>query len=239
MDALSVRGLKKIYRGGRGVSGVSFAIAPGDVFGLLGANGAGKTTVMKAVAQLVRPDSGEIEVFGESPAQNPARALRLMGCLIETPAFYDFMSAERNLKAAARFYGGVTQADILEKLEMVGLSDTKRLKARAFSLGMRQRLGLAIAMLQNPLLYILDEPANGLDIDGIIGVRGIILELARNKDAAFLVSSHMAAEIEKTCNKVGVIHNGAMTETRFVRDVVGEFGSVEDYYVSVIKGEHA
>ncbi|MDR2903298.1 MAG: ABC transporter ATP-binding protein [Clostridiales bacterium] len=235
-NILTVSGLKKQFRNNRGISDVSFSIEKGDVFGLLGANGAGKTTTMKIIAGLMRKGGGKITVFGEPLETSFEKASYHIGSLIETPAFYGYLSAYENLRLASRFYTASRfgRDEIETLLKDVKLYDYRNDRVGKFSLGMKQRLGLALAMIGKPDLYILDEPSNGLDIEGIVEIRNIILGMAANRNASFLLSSHQSAEIQKTCNKVGVIHNGVLKESALVNDILSNFPSVEDYYLYVI-----
>ena len=236
-DVLTVSHLKKKYRNGRGIEDVSFSLRRGEIFGLLGANGAGKTTTMKIITGLITNYRGEVHVEGAPFTDNPAGALRQMGCLVETPSFYGYMSAEKNMKMAAAYYG-LDKADkareIEDKLKLVKLYPYRKDKAMKYSLGMKQRLGLALAMIGNPRIYILDEPANGMDIEGIVEIRNIILDLAAKHQSSFLVSSHQAPELQKMCNRVGIIHNGALKGTAEMDWVLDNYPSLEDYYLTVI-----
>jgi len=234
---LSVSSLKKKYLNGRGIENVSFSIRGGEIFGLLGANGAGKTTTMKIITGLITRYSGDVHVGGKPFLDNPAKALRQMGCLVETPSFYGYMSAEKNLRMAAAFYGigkDKTERRIERLLKLVKLYQYRKDKAERFSLGMKQRLGLALAMIGSPKIYILDEPANGMDIEGIVEIRNIILQLAHEKQTSFLVSSHLAPELQKTCNRVGIIHEGMLKETAEMNWILDNYPSLEDYYLAVI-----
>lgn len=232
---MAVTHLHKKYRNGRGIEDVSFSIRRGDIFGLLGANGAGKTTTMKIITGLITRYGGEVRVGSALLTEDFARALRRMGSLVEAPAFYGYMSAEKNLRMAAAYYGGAN-AQIDEKLQLVKLYPYRKDKAAKFSLGMKQRLGLALAMMGNPDIYVLDEPANGMDIEGIVEIRNIILTMAQAQSASFLVSSHLAAELQKTCNRVGVIHGGVLQETAEMDWILENYPSLEDYYLRVIGG---
>ena len=236
-DVLSVSSLKKKYRNSRGIENVSFSIRCGEIFGLLGANGAGKTTTMKIITGLITNYSGDVYVDGKPFSDNPAKALRQMGCLVEMPSFYGYMSAEKNLRMAAAFYDiGKDKAErrIERLLKLVRLYQYRKDKAERFSLGMKQRLGLALAMIGSPKIYILDEPANGMDIEGIVEIRNIILQLAHEKQTSFLISSHLAPELQKTCDRVGIIHEGMLKETAEMDWILDNYPSLEDYYLAVI-----
>ncbi|MDR1440449.1 MAG: ATP-binding cassette domain-containing protein [Clostridiales bacterium] len=232
---LEVSGLQKLYRNGRGVSEMAFSLGRGDVFGLLGANGSGKTTAMKAICGLC-PYKGEVRIFGQPARDNAQNAMKKVGCIVDAPAFYGYLSAQRNLELAARYcrIDGARER-IEEVLGAVGLLRQRRDLAEKFSLGMKARLGLALCMLSSPELMVLDEPLNGLDIEGMADIRSIILRSASETGATFLISSHLASEIEKTCNRVGVMHEGALLETAPMASVLEEYNSVEDYFLSVVR----
>ncbi|MGI6576886.1 MAG: ABC transporter ATP-binding protein [Eubacteriales bacterium] len=232
---LEVTGLTKIYRNGRGASNISLTLERGDVVGLLGPNGSGKTTTMKAIVGLVHADSGSVKIFGHDAAIDFEKAMDRVGCLIEAPALYEYMTAAANLRLASRYYPNVTKQRIVDVLRLVRLDKYKKDKVGRFSLGMKQRLGLALALLSEPELLILDEPANGLDIEGIVEIREIILRLAKEKGITFLISSHIAAEIEKTCNKVAVLHEGEMLSFDNMEDALMRYPTLEDYYLEKVR----
>ena len=175
--------------------------------GLLGPNGSGKTTIMKSITGLAQPTEGKITVFG-APAADRERALAKVGALIEQPALYENLTAQDHLAMAARYYRDVDRARMDQVLEIVGLAPYKKERCGKFSLGMKQRMGLALALLSRPELMVLDEPTNGLDIEATVEIREIIIRLAREKGVTFLVASHLASEIEKMCHKVLVLHEG-------------------------------
>ena len=233
---LEVRNLTKTYKNGRGIKDISFDIYKGDIFGFLGPNGAGKTTVMKIITGLSKADKGEVKIFGRDIENQFEQAMSKVGCLIETADAYEYMSAYKNMQLAARYYPNLKQGRIDEVLEHVGLQQYKNEKAAGFSLGMKQRLGLALAIISEPEFVILDEPVNGLDIEGMVDIRNTILHLAREKQATFFISSHLIHEIELVCNRIGIIVNGELIQTGNVQELTaGRFDSLEDYYLSVLK----
>jgi ABC-2 type transport system ATP-binding protein len=233
---LEVENLTKIYKNSKGVKNISFDIYKGDVFGFLGPNGAGKTTVMKVVTGLSRADSGSVKIFGYDVSTDIERALSKVGCIIETAEAYEYMSAYRNLKLASRFYGNLKESRIDEVLEYVGLGQYKSEKVSNYSLGMKQRLGLASAMLSNPQFIILDEPTNGLDIEGMVDIRNTIKRLAKENNITFFISSHMIHEIELICNRIGIINNGEMIKEGNVNELLGnQYETLEDYFINQIK----
>lgn len=231
---LEVKDLSKLYGNGRGVEHITFDIEQGDVVGLLGPNGSGKTTTMKVITGMANATGGEVRIFGHNIEESHEMAMERVGCLIEMPALYDYLSAYKNLKMMARFYPNVDEARIDYILQLVNLDRYKMDKVGRFSLGMKQRLGLAMALLSEPDLVILDEPANGLDIEGIIHVREIINKLAE-RGISFLVSSHIAAELEKTCNKVAVIHEGEMLSFETLEAALEFNPTLEDYFLDKVK----
>lgn len=233
---LEVRGLTKIYKNGRGVRDISFNVNEGDVFGFLGPNGAGKTTVMKGIVGLNSIESGKIRILGYDLKTEFEKALKNVGSIIETADAYEYMSAYDNLKLVARFYKDITEDDINKALDMVNLIKFKKEKVSKFSLGMKQRLGLARALLPNPELVILDEPSNGLDIEGTVEMRNLILDLSHKNKVTFFISSHLVHEIQLMCNKVAIIHEGKLVNDGEDIEVIKEkFNSLEDFYMNEIK----
>lgn len=232
---LEVKGLTKLYKNGRGASDINLELEKGDVVGLLGPNGSGKTTIMKAIVGLVHANAGSVRIFGCDISTDFECAMERVGCLIEAPAIYENMTAAKNLKLAARYYPNIDEKRITDVLRVVRLDKYKKDKVGRFSLGMKQRLGLALALLSEPELLILDEPANGLDIEGIVEIREIILRLAEEKGITFLISSHIAVEIEKTCNKVVVLHEGEMLSLDSMEDALKRNPTLEDYYLEKVR----
>jgi len=230
---LDIKNVVKLYKNGRGVEDISFTLNNGEVLGLLGPNGSGKTTTMKAIAGLVRIDSGEIEVCGVDAVANHEDAMQHTGCLIEAPALYEHMSILRNMQLAARFYPDISDTDINEALQTVGMNRYTNDKIHSLSLGMRQRVGLALALISKPALLILDEPANGLDIEGMVLVRHVV-QRAAAEGSAVLISSHLANEIQQCASKVAVIHSGRMLGMRDMGEIMQSFASVEDYFMNEV-----
>lgn len=232
---LEVNGLTKIYRNKRGISDISFEVNRGDVFGFLGPNGAGKTTTMKIITGLMRADKGEIKVFGMELSSNFEKVMRKVGCIIETAEAYEYLNAYKNLQLFAAFYKDIKKERIEEVLEIVGLLKYKLDKVGTFSLGMKQRLGLAGAILSKPELVILDEPANGLDIEGTVDIRNIIKHLAKESNTTFFISSHMIHEMEITCNRIGIIDEGKLINTGTVTELLKDYASLEEYFMKQLK----
>ncbi len=234
---LSIRNMRKLYRNGRGVRDISLELKEGEIMGLLGPNGSGKTTTMKAICGMCGIDAGEIRVFGRNIDTDFEAAMEGVGALIEAPAIYENLSARKNMRLAARFYpelrGKAGERRIDEVLELVKLREYGGDKAGRFSLGMKQRLGLALAFLSRPKLVILDEPTNGLDIEGVVHLRGVIRDMAEREGAAFLIAGHIAAELEKVCGKAAVIHDGQIPARADMQDILENHPSLEDYFLSV------
>lgn len=235
---LSVHSLKKLFRNGRGVNNITLNVNEGDIVGLLGPNGSGKTTAMKSIIGMNRIDEGEIQIFGYDIDNDFESAMESVGCLIETPALYDRMSAYQNLKTAARFYkypDKRTETEAINNaLALVGLDKYSKDKAGSFSLGMRQRLGIALALLPRPRLVILDEPTNGLDIEGVVHIRNVIKEMSEKNKTTFLISGHVASELEKLFDRVAVIYDGRLLAMDGMDEVLENFPSLEDYFLSIV-----
>lgn len=206
------------------VDRVSFVVEEGQVFGFLGPNGSGKTTTIGMLVGTIKPTGGSFNLFGESGPKGLMTARARVGATLETPNFYPYMSGRDNLRVAATIKG-VNRLRIQECLELVGLSDRARHRFRTYSLGMKQRLALAATMLKDPELIILDEPANGLDPQGIREIREIIRILADRGKTIFL-SSHLLAEVERTCSHVAIIRQGRIVAWGAVAEVVGEGSAV-------------
>lgn len=232
---LEIERLTKRYKNGRGITDITLTVNSGETVGLLGPNGSGKTTVMKAVGGLIHPDGGKIKILGHDTETAPEKALTDTGFLIENPALHGFMTAEQNLRLAAAYYPEVNSERIEKVLDLVGLLPYRRDKVGRFSLGMKQRLGLAAAMLSEPKLLILDEPLNGLDIEGVIRIRELIERLSEERGISCLISGHTAAELEKICTHVAVLHNGRLAAFDTVENALKFRPTLEDYYISVVR----
>jgi len=230
-NVLEVKNLKKIYRNGRGITDISFDINQGEIFGLLGPNGSGKTTIMKSITGLVRPNEGTVKICGKNILDNFEDAIVNVGCLIETSSFIGHMSCYNNLKFISNYYDYIDKSRIDEVLQMTGLAAYKNDKVKTFSLGMKQRLAIAMAIYQKPKLVILDEPANGIDIEGTKELRRIVSDLAKEFMISFLISSHQIYEIEMLCDKIMILQNGKIIDTCTVKSIKGVGISLEDYFI--------
>lgn len=200
----------KDYNGKEVVKNVSMEIKKGQIYGFLGPNGAGKTTIMKMILNLVKPTVGRIEVFGETLQEDSYEYLKNIGSIIEFPIFYDYLTAYQNLELHCEYMGYYDFAKIHEVLDMVDLKGIEKKVVSEFSMGMKQRLGIARAMLTNPKLLILDEPINGLDPIGIKQIRELLIRLKKEYGTTILISSHIISEIEHIADEIGVINDGVL-----------------------------
>lgn len=230
---LKLTNVTTLYKNKRGIRRISMQVEKGDVVGLLGPNGSGKTTLMKTILSLTKPNSGSIEIFGKNPETDLPYIMNRVGALIEAPALYKDMNAYQNMVLASKSRPDKEEIDRL--LRLVRMEQYKNERVSKFSLGMKQRLGLAIAFLDNPELVVLDEPVNGLDIEGVAEVRELITNTAREKGKTFLISSHIASELERCCNKVAVIIDGEMEAFGNTEDILREEESLESYFFRLVK----
>jgi ABC-2 type transport system ATP-binding protein len=219
-EILRTEGLSKRYGRIQAVSDMDLRVYKGEVYSFLGPNGSGKSTTVGMILGLVRPTRGRALVFGDDMATHPWPALRKIGAVIETPAFYPYLSGYNNLKALAITLGGVSNARIDEMLELVGLRDRGGDPYKTYSLGMKQRLGIASTLLRDPELIILDEPTNGLDPSGTREVRELIPNLARQGRAVFLCS-HLLHEVQAVSDRVGIVKKGRMVAQGTVAELLG------------------
>ena len=208
-QVIEVTGLTKQFKNITAVNDLSFSVREGDVYGFLGQNGAGKSTTIRMLLTLISPTSGHIELFGMPLHSHRKEILQQVGAVIEKPDVYKYLSAYDNLKLFARLSGvKVTEQKLMQQLEMVGLAARAKDKVQTYSQGMKQRLGIAIALVHDPKLIILDEPTNGLDPQGIADIRNLILHLSREMKKTIVVSSHLLTEIEQVATKVLIIDQG-------------------------------
>jgi ABC-2 type transport system ATP-binding protein len=208
-EVIKVEKLAKNFGSFEAVRDVSFTVNKGDVFGFLGPNGAGKSTTIRCLLSLIRLNAGTIQMFGKSYATNRYEILSKIGSIIEKPDFYNYLSAQKNLEIFARISGAtVSTKEIHEMLEFVGLGGRGKDKTKGFSHGMKQRLGIAQTLLHKPELIILDEPTTGLDPQGIIEIRNLILRLKNEQNKTILLSSHQLSEIELIANRMVIITKG-------------------------------
>lgn len=218
---LEINHLSKKYKDFTAVDDLSFSVNSGDVYGFLGQNGAGKSTTIRMMLTLIEPTSGEIKIFGKSLHENRHEILSKIGAVIERPDLYKYLTAYENLKLFAKMSNvHVTHKLLMDQLDMVGLADRSDSKVKTYSQGMKQRLGIGIALVHNPDLIILDEPTNGLDPQGIADIRNLILKLSTEMGKTVVVSSHLLSEIELIANRMIVIHKGKKIVEGFVKDLL-------------------
>ncbi|RAI82347.1 ABC transporter ATP-binding protein [Macrococcoides goetzii] len=218
--SLQVSNLNKTINKRHIIKNLSFEVKKGEVFGFLGPNGAGKTTTIRMIVGLTTPTSGDVKVLGRSVLANRSEVMKDIGAIVENPELYPFLSGLENLKQFARMQDGISKEDIDRVVKLVGLENRIKEKVGRYSLGMRQRLGLAQALLHKPKILILDEPTNGLDPAGIREIRDYIKKLAREENMTVIVSSHLMSEMELMCDRFGIIKNGQMIRIEDVNTVV-------------------
>ena len=220
--AVEIQNVSKVIKGKTIIDSLSFEVKNGEVFGFLGPNGAGKTTTIRMIVGLMEMTSGDIKISGYSVKKNFEKAVGQVGAIVENPEMYKFLSGYQNLLHYARMSKGITKEKIAETVKLVGLTDRIHEKVKTYSLGMRQRLGIAQALLHNPKVLILDEPTNGLDPAGIREIRDYVRMLAQEKDMAVIVSSHLLSEMEMMCDRIGIIQKGKLVDVQLVNDFIHE-----------------
>lgn len=214
---IRLKNVRKAFKGKPALHNLSLEVAKGEIFGLLGHNGAGKSTTFGVLLGQVYPDAGEAFIDGISVQHHRSRALSRVGAIFEAPAFYEYMSGWRNLEILASYSGNVSRAEMLNAVETVGLTGRIHDCVRTYSHGMRQRLGLAQALIPAPEVVLLDEPTEGLDPEGIHEMRSLILRLNRERGLTVVLSSHLLAEVEQLCDRVAILHQGELVyEGRWV-----------------------
>lgn len=237
-DTVITRQLTRVFDGREVVKGVSLRVERGSIYGLIGRNGAGKTTLFKLLLGMLRPSAGRAQVLGFDSVREKEEILRRTGSLIETPVFYEHLSAADNLRLHLAYMGFSEKAEagIGDSLERVGLPDTGEQPVSAFSLGMRQRLAIARAIVHGPELLILDEPANGLDPLGIRALRGLLAGLAEKEGMTVLISSHILSELEKTADRIGILEDGKLCEELSPKEARERFpGGLEEFFVQTME----
>jgi len=221
--AISLNRVSKKFKDFTAVDQLSFEVQAGEIYGFLGPNGSGKSTTLRMMMGLIKPDAGEIKLFGQSLSTHRADIMRQVGCIIEKPDFYGYLSAKENLSLLARAAGiRLTQAQYDDLFQQVGLSGREQDKVKTYSHGMKQRLGLAQALLHNPQLIILDEPNTGLDPQGIIDLRLLLLRLNKEQGKTILLSSHILSEVQEICHSMIVIHKGKTIVQGRVQELLSE-----------------
>ena len=218
MEILKVENLCKKIGKRKILKNVSFSINPGDIMAFIGPNGAGKTTTIKCILGLQKISKGKVTINGIDTQKNFVQAIKRVGCIVEEPDVYLYLTGMENLKLQARMYKNVVVDDILRVVELVGLENRIHDKVSKYSLGMRQRLGLAIALLHSPNLLLLDEPTNGLDPEGIKDLRVLLKRLAKS-GVGILISSHNLSELESFCNRVCILSKGSIIEEASIEEI--------------------
>jgi ABC-2 type transport system ATP-binding protein len=236
--ALTAEHLGKRYGARVAVADVSFTVGRGEVFGFLGPNGAGKTTTIRMLVGLVRPTSGRVSIAGCDLAGDREGALRRLGCIVESPDFYDYLTGRENLEHFARMVDAAAVARVDELADLVRLRERLADRVGTYSLGMRQRLGIAQALLGAPDLLVLDEPANGLDPAGIYDLRALLRRLADERGLGVFVSSHLLGEVEKVCDRIAIVHRGrVLAEGTLAELTSGGERPLEALFLEVTGGE--
>ncbi|SRR5712692_10036681 len=232
---LRTRNLSKHYGNRLAVNNLNLEVRRGEIFGFLGPNGAGKTTTIRMALGLIAPTSGSVEILGRDVATHRANVLPRVGALVETPALYLYLSGRDNLRAVASVLGGVPKTRIDAVLELVGLSARQKDRVRTYSLGMKQRLGVAMALLQDPDVLILDEPANGLDPAGIVEMRDLMHRLSAESKTVF-ISSHLLPEVQQICTRVAIINLGKLVTEATIEELTSRHG---EFAVTLDRAEQA
>ena len=241
---LNIENVTKSFGNKKILKNVSFSINSGDILAFIGPNGSGKTTTIKLILGLQTIDKGKISINGYDINKNYKKAISKVGAIVENPDSYMYLTGYQNLKLIANLYPNINESKILELLELVGLSDRKDDKVNKYSLGMRQRLGIAKSLINDPNLLILDEPTNGLDPAGIKDLRELLKHLAQ-KGLAILISSHNLSELESFCNKVCMINNGQTSSIELLKNIksnskkylfeVDSIEGIEDKQITFLK----
>ncbi|AZV42928.1 ABC transporter ATP-binding protein [Peribacillus asahii] len=236
ISAVKVENLTKTFDGNEVIKNCNMNVQKGTIYGFLGANGAGKTTVFKMLSGLLTPTMGNAQVLEMDVRSQRSEILRNIGTIIETPVFYEHLSATENLEIHLAYMED-NDTDIASVLTKVGLNDTGKQPVSKFSLGMRQRLAIARAIIHKPKLLILDEPINGLDPIGIREMRELFLDLVKNQDMTLLISSHILSEIEHIADTIGVIVNGTVIREISLAEVKAESpNGLEEYFMDIMTG---
>lgn len=232
---LETHNLTKSFGGRKIIDNLNLQVMKGDIYGFLGRNGQGKTTTIRLITGLIFPDSGDVIIDGHNLQNNFKKAISNIGAIVESPAFYGYLSGYDNLRLMSNLVPGIKMDRIDEVLEIVRLSHRAKDKVKTYSLGMKQRLGIANALLSNPKLIILDEPTNGLDPQGMKEIKEMIVQLASEKNITFLISSHLLHDVEQICNRVGIIHNGKLVREASMVELTQKAPgkSLEDIYFEI------
>ncbi|HEY4789407.1 MAG TPA: ABC transporter ATP-binding protein [Bacteroidales bacterium] len=233
---IEVSHLAKYYGKLKAVDDASFNVFRGDVYGFLGPNGAGKSTTIRTILSLIKPTGGQIKVFNKDITTHRHYILQRIGCIVEKPDFYNYLSAEKNLEIFARISGvDIPRKRIHEMIDFVGLKGREKDKLRSFSHGMKQRLGIAQTLIHDPELIILDEPTTGLDPQGIIDIRNLILQLKNERNKTILLSSHILSEIELIANRMVIINKGKTVVQGSVTELLDSQDLIVSFHVNNVE----
>lgn len=219
MNVLEVRNLKKVIGKREIIKDLNFAVKSGEIYGFLGPNGAGKTTTIRMLVGLIKPTDGDILICGQNLQKNTEKAFKDVGAVVENPELYKYLSGRENLMQIARIRK-VSKEEVEDLIKLVGLENRIDDKVKKYSLGMKQRLGLAAALIGNPKLLILDEPTNGLDPSGIIDFRNIVKKASRERGMSVLVSSHILSEVQQLCDRVAFINDGVIKAIEDIQEAI-------------------
>ncbi|APM40843.1 ABC transporter [Clostridium kluyveri] len=234
MEVLKLENVSKSIGKREIVKNLNLTVNEGEIFGFLGPNGSGKTTTIKMIVGFLKPTRGEIYVYGKSIKNNRISFINSIAAVVETPDMYPYLTGTENLKQLARMDRNIAQSDIEKAVKLVGLGDRIDDKFKKYSLGMKQRLGLAQVLMGNKRVWILDEPTNGLDPSGMIHFRNIFKKYSRDKKVTIFISSHILGEMESMCDRVAFLNEG---EIKGVEDITNMKGNLEKRYMEVVGGE--
>lgn len=235
---LQIQGLNKYFGRKKVVDNLNLELYRGEVFGFLGPNGAGKTTTIKMVMSLLQRDGGKVIINGFDIDKQFEKAMACVGGIVENPETYHYMTGLQNLRQYARMRSGITEERIREVIRFVGLENRINEKVKKYSLGMKQRLGVAQSIMHHPDLLILDEPTNGLDPSGIKELRDLLKRLAHEENICVMVSSHLLSEMQLMCDRVGIISNGSLVDIKNISDLTSETQGQRQFHIAV-KGSAA
>ncbi len=237
--AMKVTNVSKSFGRKKVIDNVSFEIYPGEVFGFLGPNGAGKTTMIKMIMGFLSMDEGSVEIDGFDREKHYEKAMGSIGGIVENPEMYKDMTGRENLRMYARLQSRIPKERVEEVLTIVGMQDRANDKVRKYSLGMKQRIGVAQAMVHKPRVLILDEPTNGLDPAGIRELRDILIKLAHEEQVAVMVSSHLLTEMQMMCDRVGIIDKGRLLDIKTLEDLRNRSGGASTQRIKVSRTSEA
>ncbi|MCK8817604.1 ABC transporter ATP-binding protein [Natroniella sulfidigena] len=229
---LEVANLSKTFDQKKVVSNVSFKVRAGDIFGFLGPNGAGKTTIIRMILGLINLDSGIVKINGYDIKEDFNSAIKNVGSIVETPSFYDYLSGYDNLTQIANLHSDISATRINEVFKIVDLKNRAKDKVKTYSLGMKQRLGIARALLNKPNVVFLDEPTNGLDPQGMIEIRNLITQLANKEEITFFITTHMLHEVEQLCNRVAILKEGTVIAQDSVKNLLNKEQEIIEIHTS-------